>query len=136
MASWQKNSYQEYRPGNSLRAWKEFFPNAEIYGCDIDPSTMILGEDRITTFVLDQTTFKLEDLEKFPLFDIIIDDGLHRDDVNLRTFIILQNKLKSNGLYVVEDLRANSIFANFQRDSAEFVNFPEQNTPVDNFLWI
>ena len=26
----------EFKPGSSLRAWQEYFPNANIYGADID----------------------------------------------------------------------------------------------------
>lgn len=36
-----------YRPGASLRVWRDFFPNAVIYGWDIDPSAMVYDEERI-----------------------------------------------------------------------------------------
>ena len=41
-------------PGSSLRAWKDYFPNAEIFGADIDPDILFI-EERIRTFHVDQT---------------------------------------------------------------------------------
>ncbi len=48
------------KPGASLRAFRDFCPNAEIYGADIDKRILFL-EERIKTFYVDQTntnTFK------------------------------------------------------------------------------
>jgi hypothetical protein len=28
-----------YKPGGTLRSWREFFPNATIYGIDVQPET-------------------------------------------------------------------------------------------------
>ena len=42
-----------HRPGGSLRMWEEYFPNARIYGADID-SKCLFQEGRIPTFQMDQ----------------------------------------------------------------------------------
>jgi len=34
--------------------WREYFPNANIYGADID-ETILFQDERIATFPLDQT---------------------------------------------------------------------------------
>ena len=39
--------------GASLRSWKEYFINADIYGIDIDPDT-VFEEQRIHTMIADQ----------------------------------------------------------------------------------
>src|SRR5215471_14906658 len=31
-----------YRPGASLRAWRDYFPKASVYGVDVQPDTMIV----------------------------------------------------------------------------------------------
>jgi hypothetical protein len=37
-------------PGESVRGWKEYFPNSEIYGADIDEA-ILFEEARIHTFL-------------------------------------------------------------------------------------
>jgi hypothetical protein len=44
---------ENYRPGSSLRMWRDFFPNAEIYGLDVDRSVLFVDE-RIPGFFCDQ----------------------------------------------------------------------------------
>ena len=68
------------KPGASLRAWRDYFKNALIFGADIDKN-ILFQEDRITTFNLDQTnknsiTNMWSDIKKNN-FNLIIDDGLH-----------------------------------------------------------
>ena len=41
------------RPGASLRGWKQYFKNANIFGADIDAG-ILFNEDRIKTFYCDQ----------------------------------------------------------------------------------
>ena len=42
-------------PLASLRAWKDYFKKADIYGADIDKNILV-NENRIKTFFVDQTT--------------------------------------------------------------------------------
>jgi len=42
------------KPGASLRAWKDYFQNANIYDGDIDKN-ILFDEPRIKTFYVDQT---------------------------------------------------------------------------------
>ena len=41
-------------PGASLRAWAQYFPNAQVLGADIDPEILI-KEGRISSEWIDQT---------------------------------------------------------------------------------
>ena len=94
-------------PGASLRVWKDYFPNAAIYGADIDPDSLFT-EDRIITFVMDQT--KDDSIASFVnltgqvKFDIIIDDGLHEFHAGLSSFKNLFKYLKIGGIYIIEDV--------------------------------
>jgi hypothetical protein len=98
--------------GASLKTWYEYFPNAKIYGADINAAPY-LDNDRIKTFVVDQGN--VEDLQAFAKavdhteFDIIIDDGSHRADHQQITLGFLFKMLKSGGLYFVEDLIDNGL---------------------------
>mgnify|MGYP000120825753 FL=1 len=60
----------------SVKMWEEYFPNAEIYGLDIDKSCKEYEKGRIKIIIGDQNSQAC--LEKLPNdFDIIIDDGSH-----------------------------------------------------------
>lgn len=93
-------------PGASLRAFRDFLPNAEVYGADIDES-ILFKEDRITTFSVDQTSKKALDRLGEQVgsdLDLIIDDGLHALDANLSALIFALNRIKLGGWIVVEDI--------------------------------
>jgi hypothetical protein len=98
--------------GASLKMWHDYFSEAKIYGIDINECPF-LENNRIRTFVADQG--RVEDLDAFMEaiggieFDIIIDDGSHRPDHQQISFSYLFRKLKSGGLYFIEDLLANGL---------------------------
>ena len=48
------NMGNQGKPLASLRAWRDYFINANIYGADIDKG-ILKNEERITTFFVDQT---------------------------------------------------------------------------------
>ncbi len=96
------------KPGASLRGWTQYFPNAYVYGADVD-SRILFQEENISTFYCDQTkessihelfANQLQGME----FDIMIDDGLHAFEAN---YTLLRNSIKylrKNGFYIIEDL--------------------------------
>jgi len=103
--------YQRYRPGASLRAWKQIFPHAKVMGADIDKGCLYQSE-QVSTFYCDQTDVKSirelwakEELQNVQ-FDIFIDDGLHTFDANQTLFLETFHKIKSEtgGTYVIEDI--------------------------------
>src|SRR5258708_40350627 len=65
--------------GNSLRAWKEYFPQASIFGIDINPNSMKNQEERIKIFLGSQNDipFLKNVLKETGELSIIIDDGSH-----------------------------------------------------------
>ncbi len=93
------------KPGASLRAWRDWFSTANIWGCDIDKESFF-EESRIQTFYLDQTHFDPSSYlpQQPPQFDVIIDDGLHEPFVNLHVLRSLYPRLKPGGFYIIEDL--------------------------------
>lgn len=96
-----------YVPGASLRVWRDFFPNAHVFGADIDTEVMFT-EERITTFHVDQTD---EDSirrmwQKLPgvKFDLMIDDGLHEYHAGISLFEASIGRLLEHGKWVIEDV--------------------------------
>jgi hypothetical protein len=105
MFEYKKVLEQDYTFGNSLRAWRDYFTNANVYGIDVDENTMF-EEDRIKTFCsssMDKDTMD-NILSKLPQFDMVIDDGLHTMEANLETLKIVFPYLKNGGIYVIEDI--------------------------------
>lgn len=112
------NMGAEGKPLASLKAWRDYFPNAEIYGGDIDKD--ILKDDvRIKTFHVDQTdqTSILSMFKKIgdKKFDIILDDGLHEFNANICLFENSIKYLDNNGEYIIEDV--------YYKDKKKFINY-------------
>lgn len=99
-------------PGSSLRSWKALFPEAKIYGADIDES-VLFEEENIKTFFTDQLNKnELNKLKKNLnniFFDVIIDDGLHTYEANINTFEVFEDSLSKDGLYFIEDIRYSDL---------------------------
>jgi len=101
-------------PGASLRAWRDYFPNAVIFGLDVD-ERVLFSEDRIRTFRVDQTDpgsidrFLVE--SSIRSIDAIIDDGLHEFRAGSTLFAALFPVLSPGGIYVIEDVGDDDLVA-------------------------
>lgn len=109
-----------YKPGASLRMWRDYFPNAQIIGCDIVKSVLFNDEDRIHTFFVDQSLkSSLKNLMRnvysiAERVDIIIDDGSHMEVHQRTSFRLLWDYVRPNGgIYIIEDISVN--FESFKR---------------------
>lgn len=99
-----------YKPGASLRAWRDFFPNSQIYGFDIQKDTQFT-EERIQTRLcdsIDPNSVKAVMDELNIKFDIIVDDGWHLDQAQIKTLENFFPYLKDDGIYVIEDIYPGS----------------------------
>lgn len=100
------------KPGASLRMWRDYFPNAKIYGGDIDKN-VLFEEEKIKTFYLDQLDplaireFWVKVNERN--FDLMIDDGLHTFEAGITLFLHSVEFLSPNGIYVIEDVLKNDL---------------------------
>lgn len=95
-------------PGNSLKVWRDYFPNAQILGLDIVKHNLTDSE-RITVDWLDQSKIELVKSysEKLKDYDIIIDDGSHNTYDQIITLAYFFRSLKSGGIYILEDLHSS-----------------------------
>jgi len=111
----------------SLRIWKEYFQNGDIYGADID-ADKLFQEDRITTLITDQNNAtSLQELAQLGPFDIIIDDGGHQMFQQVNCLITMFDAVKPGGYYVVEDI-CTSYWGSFRG------SFPPQGLNTLTFL--
>ena len=95
-----------YRIGASLYMWRDFFPNAQIFGADILPGA-IFKENRIETFLCDET--KKDHLVRLIQntgsdIDIFIDDGSHAKNHQVFLARTVLPLLKKDVIYIIEDV--------------------------------
>lgn len=98
-------------PGASIRSWRQYFPNAEVIGADVDRD-ILFSDDRIITYFLDQTkedSFRQIDKIVGTDFDLMIDDGLHALHANLRSLRFFLPKLSKGGWAIIEDITESTI---------------------------
>ena len=96
--------------GASLRMWEEYFPNARIFGVDVDPDCTRYESDRTSVLIGDQADVaflqRLVDVVAAPL-DIVIDDGGHHMHQHQTSLEFLFPHVAHGGLYCIEDLHTS-----------------------------
>lgn len=131
------------KPGASLRVWRDYFPNAQVYGADIDKA-ILFEEERIKTGYIDQLDpgaiaeyWKRMGVKDF---DFMLDDGLHTFEAGVCLFRHSVDLLAPDGLYVIEDVSAPDLLQ-FKRFfdpldfSVDYVVMHRPNLPLsDNNL--
>jgi hypothetical protein len=129
----------QYRPGASLRVWRDYFPNATIFGADID-AAILFDEERIKTFYVDQKSKdSIEAMWRqigLSNFQLMIDDGLHQFEAGISLFENSIQNLAPNGYYIIEDvgpfdmLRYKQYFTR-KSFKVEYVSLYRPNLPLD-----
>lgn len=90
--------------GGSVMAWREYFPNANIYGIDIvDAILPEYRRDDVTYVFKDVNDSSVKEQLKDIEFDIIIDDGSHRLWDILPMVKNFLPQLRTGGFMVIED---------------------------------
>lgn len=122
--------------GGSLYMWKNFLPNSQIVGIDIDPyceqwadpsnNVRVYRGDQCDTSLL-QRVCELEGP-----FDLIIDDGGHENNQIITSLEFLFPHLNNNGWYVVEDTFA-AYQPNHSCDRTRGTNGEELNPILKDF---
>lgn len=128
------------RPGASLRVWRDYFPNAQIVGADVDRE-VLFQDDRIRTFHCDQTDpasiASMWAQVETDQFDLMIDDGLHSFRAGRTLLEHSFHKLRRGGIYIIEDVAPKSL-ARFQEHLAangydhDLVNLHRKGMSLNN----
>ena len=96
--------------GGSLQMWRSYFgPKAKIWGIDIDPRCKLLEEQNTNIIIGSQEdeTFLESIYDITGPIDILIDDGGHTQKQQIKTFKILFDKIKNDGVYLCEDVHTS-----------------------------
>jgi hypothetical protein len=136
------------RDGNAHRMWSDFFSDdSQIYGIDIDPRCKQSEKKNIKIFIGSQSSpevIKEVATHAGGLFDTIIDDGSHINELTIKSFDLLFPYLKPGGVYIIEDLAcsyleeqlaSNVVAGNWPgmqyNEGVEFVN---RRKDIDDFF--
>jgi len=103
--------------GGSIDMWNKYFDNkCTIIAIDNNPECKSLQQDyeeNVHIVIGDQAdpVFWDDFLQKYPSFDIVLDDGGHRMEEQIITFEKLYPYLNNNGVYLCEDTHTSYLTA-------------------------
>lgn len=107
--------------GGSLKLWKEYFSNSKsVVGIDIDDSKIdpkYKEIDGVTMHFND--AYDSEFVSSLEDFDIIIDDGPHTIESQVKFIELYLPKLKKGGLFIIEDVQKEEHFNTLIQRSKE-----------------
>ncbi len=92
--------------GGSMLLWRNYFgADCEIHGLDINPNARNVVADDVFVHIgsQDDEEFLLSIVRQHGPFDIVIDDGSHFMDHQIRSFETLYPTMTERGVYVCED---------------------------------
>jgi hypothetical protein len=118
-------------PG-SMMMWEEFFPNATIYGIDIDEKCREFAGGRRQIVIGDQKNeaFLRDFIDRTGgQFDVIVDDGEHSEAAILTSFCWLFPAMSTHGIYAVEDLIDLRNALRFFRSLEKHINYWPKDYP-------
>jgi len=104
--------------GESIRLWRDYFINAEIYGLDVVECDAIKNSDRVTHIVND--AYDKSVIDSLPNdFDIVIDDGPHSLE-SMKIFLKeYSSKINPNGVLILEDIQHYSWLDELREEAPE-----------------
>lgn len=88
--------------GQSLAAWKHLIPNGTVHGIELREKPLVEAAADIPIFRGDATDTNFINSVVTQPYDMIIDDGDHRPDVQWKVFLNMMDKWTK--FYVIEDV--------------------------------
>ena len=87
--------------GASLAVWADYFPRAHITGIDISLANWHVGKKNPRITCIEGNALSLIPTQKY---DIIIDDGSHDPEDQLKAIEVWSSSLTDQGIMVIEDV--------------------------------
>jgi hypothetical protein len=119
--------------GKGLAAFYHYFPNAKLYGANINPFQMRFDSKRIDEIYIDVSSKEI-------VQNVIIDDASHNLRDILLTLPILFKNLNRGGYYIIEDINQFDVFKNLNPTSEKLTplkilkNMQEEKEFISNFI--
>lgn len=93
------------REGDSLKLWEKALPKSEVFGIDNNKSKKFKKINSKRIKVILGNAYQKEIINSLPNFDIIIDDGPHSLESQIKCLELYFPKLNNNGVIVIEDIQ-------------------------------
>jgi len=119
--------------GCSLYMWREFLPDAAIYGIDIDRQWCEPFRDTPGIFVFWSDATRVNPI-RGTMFDVIIDDGSHQPGDMIESFILFFPSLRPGGVYVIEDVPPECAEQLAKTTGGKIIEFPDLSCFHDDRL--
>jgi len=122
--------------GASLRMWRDFFPNAKIYGADYRED-LLIDRDRIESILCDQRRKEhlVSLIDKIGSdIDLVVDDASHRPRDQVFTCLTLMPLLKKEAIYIIEDVAQPSIIERLTQYDTDMPELDQSVKRYDNRL--
>lgn len=93
--------------GGSIKLWEDYFPNATVYGFDLDLRRNKFIPRTSRVHILEADAYSPSLVRKFEpeTFDAVIDDGWHTLDSMCLFAALYNNIVRPGGYLIVEDLQ-------------------------------
>jgi len=107
------------REGDSIRLWDLFFSKAKIFGMDNNNCQVWedVVSDKVTMLVGDAYTQEMVDA--VPGLDVVIDDGPHSLESQLKCIEMYYDKLNEGGIIIIEDIQRYDYIAQLEEKYKE-----------------
>lgn len=132
--------------GDSIKLWDLYFDQVSIYGLDvIDNSNFkpsIKEKNKIQYIIGDAYSEEIKDL--IPNFDILIDDGPHTLDSQLKSIELYIHKMNPGGVFIIEDIQdfnhleilKNHLESLVSDMTVEFIDLRNLKNRYDDLLFV
>ena len=124
----------KYGAGKSILTWREYLPDVRLSMLEYNEKCAVEYRSQIDKlFIGDQTNMTLlEEVVRDGPYDIVIDDGAHTRNQQIRSLIGLWPSVKTEGgVYVIEDMHYN--YDNEKNKDSPETSF-EMLTKIMHFL--
>ena len=119
--------------GASLFVWRDYFPNAQVWGVDNDERFVFDGQPRIGTYLCDAYSPSIVRVAYDVLarsgwsagLDFVCDDAVHEPEYQIQLLRVLWPFVAPGGVYAVEELCQNKV------PDADFVRYFLAMMPSD-----
>lgn len=88
--------------GGSIATWRDYWPEAEIVGVDVNGMRDVPGARLVQADCTDPKAMG-EAFAAGDFFDVVIDDATHQTDDILASFAIFESRVSDGGIYIIED---------------------------------